>query len=164
MSNKKEYIVSNNKAEAFEDKKPEGQLSRQAKQERRERRGGNLLGSDEKKLDRPEYAKAGFHRHWINDKSGRLQAAYDNDYDYVLRDGEKIKKRVGAKENGDDLYAFLMEKPIDWYQDDQRAKLEAARKVQVSKNKASIAQIEKQADVKIYRPDGDNIALEELES
>jgi hypothetical protein len=161
---KKEYVVSNNKAEAFEDKKLEGQLSREQKEERRKRRGGNLLGSNESKGDRPEFLRAGYQRRWVNDIGGRLDEAYNNDYDFVLKNNEKIKQRAGSKPNGDDLFRYLMEKPIDWHQADQKAKLEAARKVQISKNKASIAQMEKQADVKIYRPDGDNLANEELEN
>lgn len=170
MSNnkeKKEYIVNKGeKPQAFADPEktysPVGELSRQEKTERRQRRSGTLLGTNEKKLDREEFRKAGFQRRWMNDKDGRLDSAYNNDYDFVLNStGEKIKRRVGSKDNGDDLFAFLMEKPIDWYKDDQKAKLARDSRTQAINNKRAIANASK--DVKIYRPDGDNAALRELE-
>lgn len=164
MSKNKNYLATP-KAEAFNDEpkeKIEGSLSRQEKAERRQRRGGALLGVDEKKLDRPEYVRGGYQRRWMNDKNGRLDNAYNNDYDFVLKDGEKIKKRVGSKDNGEDLYAFLMEKPVDWYQDDQQKKLERDSRAKAVQSKKAIANASK--GVKIYRPDiEDNAAMAEVE-
>lgn len=158
---KKEYIVSKAENTPFSEERVEGQLSRAEKAERRSRRGGALLGTDEKKLDRPEYTRDGYQRRWINDVGERPYLAYQNDYDYVERDGQKLKKRVGSKQNGDDLYAFLMEKPSDWYQEDQKKKLDRDSRAQALKNKATIAKVSK--DVQIYRPEGNNSALAELE-
>lgn len=97
--------------------------ARQEKEAVRRRRGGLPLGKNEAKLARPEYRRQGYHRHWINDKPGRLDAAYNNDYDYVTdADGKQVKQRVGTTNEGKDLYAYLMEKPEDWHQEDQQKK------------------------------------------
>lgn len=97
--------------------------SRQEKAKKRERRGGAVIGGNSAKLNRPEYQREGYKRRWFNYEQGRLDAAYNNDYDFVLNSkGEKIKERVWSKEDGSDLYAYLMEKPVDWYEEDQRKK------------------------------------------
>jgi len=98
---------------------------REKKEGLRRRRGGKILGMGSATWNRPEFKREGYVRRAFNDAKGRLQAAYDNDYEFVLDEaGNKIKQRGGTKEDGTDLIQYLMEKPIDWYGEDQKKKHE----------------------------------------
>jgi hypothetical protein len=74
--------------------------------------------------------RAGYQRRWINDTAGRLQQAEQGGYTFVSRDptakstdvGARTSQIVGPGENGQGLRAYLMEIPMEWYQEDQRAK------------------------------------------
>ena len=88
---------------------------------KRERRARAPLGGMRMRLEVEK--REGYHRHWFNDEPGRVDAAWNNDYEYVMtEDGEKKKELVGTDRNGKPLYAYLMEKPEDWHQEDQQAK------------------------------------------
>lgn len=91
------------------------------KPRRRRRRERQPLGGMRMRLAVEE--RKGFHQHWFNDEPGRVQDAHNNDYDHVLdENGEKRRELVGTDRNGKPLYAYLMEKPEDWYQEDQQLK------------------------------------------
>jgi len=74
---------------------------------------------------------------WVNDKSGRLQAAQEGGYDFIddplakigegpenQRDnlGTKVSRIVGTKEDGSPLRAYLMAINKSLYDADQREK------------------------------------------
>lgn len=68
----------------------------------------------------------GYKRHWANDTGGRLDELLNRGYTFVdsksvtgLESDKagKVCKRVGS-ENGKDLYAYLMEIPEEWYNED----------------------------------------------
>lgn len=64
-------------------------------------------------------SRAGFHRHWFNNSPGRIDAALAAGYTHVEdKDGRKVQRVVGVSEGGDGLLGFLMEIPLDWYQED----------------------------------------------
>ncbi len=73
------------------------------------------------KLAAPE--KAGMQRRWFNDVPGRLAEAEELAYDHVKdasikSDGtdSRVRRLVGTQANGQPLYAYLMETPVEEYQ------------------------------------------------
>lgn len=102
------------------------QQAKEARTERRSRRGGALLGKGEMKLNREEFQRKGYHRRWFKDEGGRLDAAYAADYDYVLdKEGKKRTIRSGTNRDGSLRTLYLMEKREDWYKEDQLKKRES---------------------------------------
>jgi len=98
------------------------QAAKEARTERRSRRGGALLGKGEAKLNRPEFQRKGYHRRWFRDEGGRVSSAYGNDWDKV----ESVKPIVsGTNRDGSIRRMVLMEKRLDWYNEDQLKKREA---------------------------------------
>lgn len=93
------------------------------------------LGISRLKLKVPEIA--GYRLRWINDEPGRIHAARQGGYDFVLNDevdgkfgdtdidnvnadlGSRVSRSV-SKSTG--LKAYLMKIPIEYYEADQRAK------------------------------------------
>ena len=110
-------------------------LTEEAKQEAKEartggraRRGGALLGKGEMKYNRPEYLRKGYQRRFFTDEPQRLDAAYANDWDYVLKNGKKVALRDKTNKDGSLRTMHLMEKREDWYKEDQFKKREQDRK------------------------------------
>ncbi len=73
--------------------------------------------------------RPGFHRHWINDTAGSLEEMLDNGYTFVEDDNATIedddlgnRKSLQVSKNGPPVRAYLMEIPLDQYEEDQRAK------------------------------------------
>jgi hypothetical protein len=71
------------------------------------------------KLAYPE--RKGFHRHWFNETTGRIQRAQEAGYEHVIANGKPMQKVVGTAEGGGPLNAFLMEIPQEWYDEDMAA-------------------------------------------
>lgn len=86
--------------------------------------GSSKLGVDCSKLH-----QAGYYCHWINDYPGRVQDALNSGYEFVSLSevqsapsigaptadlGDRVSRRVGVMENGQELVAFLMKIPLDW--------------------------------------------------
>lgn len=69
--------------------------------------------------DRP-----GYHRRWFNDDGRRVDAAKAAGYTFVNdpRTGEPTKSVVGVAKSGGGQAAYLMEIPIELFDEDQRAK------------------------------------------
>lgn len=78
------------------------------------------FGSRERKLAMAP--REGFHRHWFNDDPGRIERAGEAGYTHV-RDpkGSNTSNVVGVSRGGGPLVAYLMEIPIEWYQEDMLA-------------------------------------------
>jgi hypothetical protein len=76
----------------------------------------------------------GFHLCWQNDNGG-IENALDSGYEFVTRGetelnnggveplnldmSDKIKQKVGTKEGGEPLYAYLMKIKQEWFEEDQ---------------------------------------------
>lgn len=67
-------------------------------------------------------ARPGYHRRWFNDSEGRLAEAGRLAYEHVKDNSAKsdgidsnVRYPVGTKANGQPLYAYLMETPIEEY-------------------------------------------------
>lgn len=85
-----------------------------------------LLGGTSLKLDAPK--RNGYVRRWFNDAEGRVETAEQAGYSFV-HDGRaeseqpvRVRRRVGTNADGTPLYAYLMEKPEEFYQEDQALK------------------------------------------
>jgi hypothetical protein len=70
---------------------------------------------------------------WVNDEPGRPQYMYDDNWDFVDRNGEamapestdlgsRISQIVGVAQDGSALVAYLMRKPKSFYDEDQKKK------------------------------------------
>lgn len=68
--------------------------------------------------------RAGYHRRYFNDEARRIDAAKAAGYTFVVdpRTGEPTKSVVGVAKQGGGLTAYLMEIPIEFFNEDQRAK------------------------------------------
>jgi len=124
-----------------EQKKAAGERLAKARAAKREtRRKRKPLGVPVSKLAVQE--RDGYVRRWINDDGGRIQQAEEAGYEFVTKavvsseaqkgQGTKISQIVGTQENGQPLYAFLMEIKKEWYDEDQRAKQAEVDKVDMA--------------------------------
>ncbi len=88
--------------------------------------------------------REGYHRHWINDKPGRLELAIDGGYEFVKDKngkvgehgnlgshdlGSMVSRIVGTNEGGTPLRAYLMEIKQEWRDEDVKAKLSIAYEI-----------------------------------
>lgn len=80
------------------------------------------FGSARQKLVATE--RPGYHRRWFNDDGRRIDDAKNAGYTFVTdtRTGEPTKSTVGVAKQGGGLVAFLMEIPIEFFNEDQSAK------------------------------------------
>jgi hypothetical protein len=77
------------------------------------------FGSMMQKLAYPK--RPGYHRHWFNDNSGRIEYATDEaGYTHVKdpKTGKNVSRVVGTREGGNPITAFLLEIPDEWFNDD----------------------------------------------
>lgn len=92
------------------------------------------FGSSKLGVDCSALQEAGFHCHWINDVTGRIQEAQDCGYEFVslseIKAGptlgapsadekDRVSRRVGVAEDGSELRAYLMKIRQDWYEENQ---------------------------------------------
>lgn len=83
------------------------------------------LGAFSQKLALPK--RPGYHRHWFNDVAGRIDEAEANGWAHVKgTDGKPISRCVGTGRDKGSLYAFAMEIPEVFWQEDQDARNQAA--------------------------------------
>lgn len=76
------------------------------------------LGAYSQKLALPK--RTGYHRHWFNDVAGRVAEAELNGWTAIKgTDGKPISRCVGSGRDKGALYAFAMELPEVFWQEDQ---------------------------------------------
>jgi hypothetical protein len=85
------------------------------------------LGAPQNKMAASQ--RSGYSRRWINDEAGRLQEAEEGGYQFVKEGdanstdtGTRKSLTVGKHEDGTPLRAYLMEIPLEFYEEDQVAK------------------------------------------
>lgn len=80
------------------------------------------FGSQRQKLAYP--SRAGFHRHWFNDEPGRIEEALEAGYEHVKHETKHVSVStvVGTARGGGALHAYLMEIPIQWYEEDMASR------------------------------------------
>ena len=85
----------------------------------RENRRG--FGNQGQKLAAP--TREGYFRYWFNDTPGRVIGAQESGYTHVVdpATGKNMSVVVGTQPNGDPLFAYLLEIPQEWRDDDMAA-------------------------------------------
>lgn len=97
--------------------------------------------------------RPGYHRHWFNDALDRLREAKEAGYEHVIGpDGKNVSRIVGSSTKGDGLIAYLMEIPIEWYQEDQAAKAARVDEVEQSMRRGAVQGIATPGVDGIYVP------------
>lgn len=81
-------------------------------------------------------ARPGYQRRWFNDDNNRIAEAQELAYDFVTDPSiqssgsdSRISRLVGTKANGEPLRAFLMETPLEEYEQGQAEKEAFNRRV-----------------------------------
>lgn len=83
--------------------------------------------------------RPGFHRHWINDIPGRVAHMKERGYKIVHEDGKPIIKTVSVAANGTGLNGYLMEIPVQWFEEDQRASQKATDEIEATIRRGEMA-------------------------
>lgn len=115
-------------ANVMEDARGVAALDRDGSRRGFDRSKRKLLGQAELKLSAPN--RDGFHRRWFNDDGNRLIDAQEAGYTFVQDEAKSAREKraiylsrlVGTQQNGQPQYAFLMEKPLQQYREDQARK------------------------------------------
>lgn len=126
----------------FQKKTPRAELdksntntSRPEPQERRRQR----IPMDMPRMRMNYKERPGYHRHVFNDDGGRIQDALEGGYQFVMKEaapnigeghdvsqrqgvGSKVCWPVGSRDNGEAIMGYLMEIPLEYYEEDQRAR------------------------------------------
>lgn len=83
------------------------------------------FGAFTQKLALP--VRSGYHRHWFNDVAGRIDEAEAGGWKHIKgKDGKPIRRVVGTGRDNGALYAFAMELPEVFWEEDMQARNEAA--------------------------------------
>ena len=122
-------------------------------EEKRVRRRVRPLGGQRRVFERP--AREGFHRHFFNDEGTRIDDALDAGYEHVMRDGTKQKDRVlaGVNQDGSPLYAYLMEQPQEWRDEDLRISREPLREFEQAIKQGIVRKADDKDQTKFYVPE-----------
>lgn len=139
-------------------------VTREPKNERKKR---VPLGTMRSKLSAE--TREGYHRHWINDKPGRLQQALDGGYEFVKAQGESVgdlgtiegndlgtmtSRIVGTHESGVPMRAYLMEIKQEWRDEDVAEKAKAAAEIDEQIRGGTIGDDSELGHEHRYSPDG----------
>lgn len=114
------------------------------------------FGAMHQKLALPQ--RSGYHRHWFNDVAGRIDEAKQSGWAHIKnpRDGTPLKRSVGTGRDNNVLWAYAMELPLVFWQEEMDARNQLAKdKVDAIKAKPFQAQLgqSKAADQgKFYSP------------
>jgi hypothetical protein len=116
------------------------------------------FGAFTQKLALPE--RHGYHRHWFNDVAGRIDEAKASGWEHVKdQEGKPIKRVVGSGRDKGALYAFAMELPLVFWEEDQKAKHDEAQskidEIKKSPFRAAAGQAKKSDGGKFYSPQED---------
>lgn len=85
------------------------------------------FGAFTQKLALP--VRKGYHRHWFNDVAGRIEDAQQGGWTNVKgNDGKPIRRVVGVGRDNGPLYAFAMELPSVFWEEDMQARHTDAQK------------------------------------
>lgn len=122
--------------------------SEEVRQERRRKPGslaaaGYKLGVDESKLDRTNY-----HYRWANDKDGRVQQLYGQDYDPAPEIGAKpdnnglgtVNTAQAGVVDGKPFQAIFLRKPIKMHNQDQAEKEKPLDKIDEAIRRGSVSE------------------------
>lgn len=84
-------------------------------------------------------ARPGYRNHWFNDEPGRIERAQRGGYDHVTgTDGKPISRVVGTARGGGSLIAYLMEIPIEFYNEDMELAAEERERTMASIRRGAV--------------------------
>ena len=71
----------------------------------------------------------GYHRHWFNDVAGRIDEAKESGWSHIKnpRDGTPLKRAVGTGRDNQVLFAYAMELPEVFWQEEMAARHQQAK-------------------------------------
>jgi hypothetical protein len=78
------------------------------------------LGEFHLKLDIEK--RRGYHTHWFNDAGARIDEAVAAGWAFRTRDGQRVRRAVGVGRDRGVLYAYAMDLPIVFWQEDMAAR------------------------------------------
>lgn len=108
---------------------PRGIRAEAIQTERRRRRDGSIDKMHHMKLALPaEFANDKDHAYyWANDDNSRIEdLTVRDDWDKCTISGHEagetdtVRRQVGTKKEGGPLYAYLLRKPMEYYEEDKR--------------------------------------------
>lgn len=109
------------------DRKDDTQVRQQHQRKRR-----NSFGSPKLTMA-VNFEIPGYHLCWKNDYKGEIEDSLESGYEFVFRGeteqedgvtpsnthlGDKIQMKVGTKDSGDPMYAYLMKIKLEWHEED----------------------------------------------
>lgn len=83
--------------------------------------------------------RAGFHRHWFNDTPGRVAHMKERGYKIVTERGVPITVMGSVSAQGTGLLQYLMEIPLQWFEQDQRESQKAADEIEATIRRGEMA-------------------------
>jgi hypothetical protein len=113
-------------------------------------------GAMSQKLALPE--RIGYHRHWFNDVAGRIDEAKASGWSHLKnpRDGAPLKRAVGTGRDNNVLYAYAMELPEVFWQEEMNARHEVAKQkidgIKAKPFRAQAGQAQAADQGKFYNP------------
>jgi hypothetical protein len=121
------------------------------------------LGSFSQKLAIAK--RRGFHTHWFNDEGNRIAEALDAGWAHRLREGKPIKRAVGSGRDKGVLWAFAMDLPLFFWEQDLAVR-HAFAESRMAALKASPAidgagNAQKSDEGKFYSPRKDHLTVKE---
>lgn len=110
-------------------------------------------------------ARPGYHRHWFNDMGNRVSEALNNGWAHVLDEEKRsIRRAVGTGRDNGVQYAYAMEIPEVFWQEDMAARHEVAQeKIEALKKspvRAEKGQSQRSDQGKFYSPQEDILSVE----
>lgn len=122
------------------------------------------FGAFTQKLALPE--RAGYHRHWFNDAPGRVDEAVANGWAHIKdKEGKPVSRIVGRGRDNGALKAYAMELPKVFWEEDMRARAEAAQArvddIKKAPFRAKSGQSAKADQGKFYSPKEDVVSVRE---
>jgi len=121
------------------------------------------LGTFSQKLAIPK--RRGFHTHWFNDEGNRIPEALDAGWAHRLREGKPIKRAVGQGRDKGVLWAFAMDLPLFFWEQDLAARHAFAESrmdaLKTTPAVDGLGQAKKSDEGKFYSPRQDHLSVRE---
>lgn len=103
---------------------------------------------------------------WFNDQRNRITQALEAGYAFIGEEGQELdtdderqgrdqakKMLVGTHEDGSPMHAYLMAIPREWYEEDQKAKLQPVEETEQAIRRGNIRGSDKRDKGNYYVPD-----------
>ena len=141
--------------------RPPRQQEVQAVRRRRQELGDDRL----LKLSVPkELQDPNFKQRWFNDVGGRIKSKTEQDDWDIVREnisgdgeGTPVRRVVGANATGQPIYAYLCQKPVEFFREDKAKEQAAIKAVEDGLKRGEVSGADALSSDKSYVPGGKNI-------